>query len=270
MDKTNILIVGAGRMGEAIIAGLMKNDSGSLGRITVANLSDRERLTFLENTYGIHTTQDWLKEVANHEVILLASPPNVQGEQLIQLGNKINGQLVITVAAGIDPTYMEKRLTKDTPVCWIMPNTAAQIGKSMSTYVYGQAVLDEHKKQCQLILNAIGYSEELTENQVHDLTAITGSAPAFVYMFVQGLEKAAVENGVNKEQARKLVTKMLVGSAAMLDAGYEPDQLINQVASPGGSTAEGLKVLKKERLEQIIQSAVKATNAHARGQGEGE
>ncbi|MCD8509960.1 MAG: pyrroline-5-carboxylate reductase [Bacillus sp. (in: Bacteria)] len=268
MEKTNILIVGAGRMGEAIIAGLMKTTSNNSGRITVANRSDKDRLDSLKDTYGIHTTQDWVKEVHNHEVVLLASPPNTQEKQLDLLKNEINGQLIITVAAGIDPTYMEKRLPEGTPVCWIMPNTAAQIGKSMSTYVYGRAVTETHKRQCQLILNAIGYSEELTENQVHDLTAITGSAPAFVYTFVQALEKAAVDNGVTNEQARKLVTKMLIGSAEMLDAGFDPGQLTDQVASPGGSTAEGLKILEKESFQQIIQLAVKATNAHARGQGE--
>ncbi|WP_305887067.1 pyrroline-5-carboxylate reductase dimerization domain-containing protein, partial [Pseudomonas sp. 2822-17] len=77
-----------------------------------------------------------------------------------------------------------------------------------------------------------------------DLTAITGSAPAFLYSFVQALEKAAVENNVSKEQARKLVATMIKGSVGMLENGGEPADLISQVASPGGSTAEGLKVLK--------------------------
>ncbi|MFA9559094.1 pyrroline-5-carboxylate reductase [Evansella sp. AB-rgal1] len=266
MNQANILIVGAGRMAEAIISGLVKKQ-GTTGKITVTNRSDIEKLERLQHTYKIQTSDDWESEIEHHEVILLASPPQTHEEQLNILKNKISNQLIITVAAGIDPTYMEKRLPTGTPVCWIMPNTAAQIGKSISTYVCGQYVTKDHRLIIETILSAIGESEELTEQQVHDLTAITGSAPAFVYSFVQALEHAAIENGVTKEQARTLVSKMVSGSAAMLEAGYEPSDLISQVASPGGSTAEGLKVFEKEGFQKIVEKAVQATNEHARGNG---
>ncbi|MDQ0254960.1 pyrroline-5-carboxylate reductase [Evansella vedderi] len=267
MENTKILMIGAGRMGEAIISGLMKDENGYLGKITVANRSDKERLAVLNELYGIHITDHWQGEVEDHDVIILASPPHTQDEQLNELGKRVDGQLIITVAAGIDPTYMEKRLPEGTPVCWIMPNTAAQIGQSISTYVYGRHVREIHRRKVSVILDAIGFSEELTEDQVHNLTAVTGSAPAFVYTFVEALEGAAVENGVTTDQARILVTKMLLGSAAMLDAGYDPKELISQVASPGGSTAEGIKVLEREKFQEILNKAVRATNQHARSQG---
>ncbi|ADU31553.1 pyrroline-5-carboxylate reductase [Evansella cellulosilytica] len=264
--KTNILIVGAGRMAEAIISGLVKKEE-QLGKLTVANRTDKGRLNHLKHTYNIAITEDWTKEVEDNSCIILATPPKSQEEQLKILSGIVNGQLIITVAAGIDPTYMEKRLPNGTSVCWIMPNTGAQIGKSMSTFVCGKHVNHTERNLIHFILSAIGEAEELTEQQVHDMTAITGSAPAFVYTFVQALEKAAMKSGVTREQARKLVTKMVSGSIAMLESGSEPEQLISQVASPGGSTAEGLKVLEEANFQQIIEGAVEATNKHARNQG---
>ncbi|TMW71791.1 pyrroline-5-carboxylate reductase [Alteribacter natronophilus] len=267
MRETSILMVGAGRMAEAVLSGLVKDRHPSLKKITMTNRSDRERLHELEKKYGTAVSDDWTAEVSGHDVIFLAAPPGVHGSLLRELAEKVDRQLVITVAAGIDAAYMEERLPEGTPVCWIMPNTAAQIGKSISTYTCGRYVTEENREVINLILEAIGASEELTEQQVHDLTAVTGSAPAFVYAFVEAMEEAAVENGVTPEQARELVVKMLSGSAAMLEAGYAPDDLRKQVASPGGSTAAGLEVLKERNYHETIKAAVKATNAHARSQG---
>ncbi|WP_026690734.1 pyrroline-5-carboxylate reductase [Alteribacter aurantiacus] len=266
MRPTRILMIGAGRMAEAVLSGILKQRHPAIEKITLTNRQDRGRLDTLKERYGVHASSNWEEEVADHDVIFLASPPSTHDEILKRLGNIIDGQLVVTVAAGIDTTFMEERLPKGTPVCWIMPNTAAQIGESISTFTCGHHVNPEHRDMIAFILEAIGESAELSEQQVHDLTAVTGSAPAFVYAFVEAMEEAAVENGVTPEQARSLVTKMLSGSAAMLAAGHSPQDLRDQVASPGGSTAAGLEVLNERKYKEAIKAAVKATNAHARGE----
>ncbi|MBU9721054.1 MULTISPECIES: pyrroline-5-carboxylate reductase [Bacillaceae] len=266
MANTNYLFIGAGRMAEAIISGLVAQ-SASGSNITVANQSDIKKLNYLEDTYSVQITQNWESVVSEHNVIILATPPQTQQDILQKLGRIVKDQLVVTVAAGIDVSYMKKRLPQGTGVCWIMPNTGAQIGKSMSIYTCGKNVTNDQRLIITTLLDAIGDSEELSEQQVHDLTAITGSAPAFVYSFAQALEKAAVANNISREQARKLVTSMIKGSVGMLENGGEREELISQVASPGGSTAEGLKVLEKNNFEETINEAVKATSIHARGQG---
>lgn len=265
MAKTNLLVVGAGRMAEAILAGIVENKLEAFGTITMTNLTDRKKLEQLKEKYPINISNSWEEEIPAHNAILLASPPHTHEDILKKLAKKIDKQFIITVAAGIDPDYMEKYLPEGTPVAWIMPNTAAQVGKSMSTFSCGQYVEQLHRETLAHVLDAIGVSEELSVRHVHDLTAITGSAPAFVYAFEQALEEAAVAYGVTPEQARKLVIEMLRGSIAMLEAGHEPKDLIQQVASPGGSTAEGLEVLKKHDLSGIVKRAVIATNEHARG-----
>ncbi|MCT8138204.1 pyrroline-5-carboxylate reductase [Anaerobacillus sp. CMMVII] len=260
----HILMIGAGRVAEAIISGLAAQTDTKVV-ITVSNNADSERRLKLAEKYGVNTTDNWRNAVGQADVVISAAPPSVHERLFQDLSPLLSGQLVITVAAGIDTTFMEAQLPKGTPVCWIMPNTAAQLQASISTYVCGKFVNSQHREFISMILAAIGEYEELSEEQVHDLTAITGSAPAFVYLFCEALEQAAVQYGVSNEQARKLVTMMVAGSAKMLEAGYSPSELRKQVTTPGGSTAAGLKVLEDGKFSELIGAAVKATNAHARG-----
>ena len=264
MKSIHILMIGAGRMAEAIISGLVDQKDRNI-EITVTNKSDAGRLQKVARRFEIDNASDWRDVVDRADVIISAVPPSVHEQLLAELSPIINRQLFITVAAGIDTTFMEGHLPEGTPVCWIMPNTATQLQASMSTYVCGHYVTSEQREVIEMILTAIGDYEELTEEQVHDLTAITGSAPAFLYSFVEALEEAAVQYGVNKDQARKLVVKMIAGSAAMLEAGTPASELREQVTTPGGSTAAGLNVLEEGDFKQLLSAAVKATNLHARG-----
>ncbi|QKS72120.1 pyrroline-5-carboxylate reductase [Paenalkalicoccus suaedae] len=263
--KQKLLFIGAGRMAEAIIAGIVKTNPEAIGSITVANQTNQDTLHRLEETYGVATTTVWMSEVESHDAIILATPPHTHDAILRDLARVIDHKLVLTVAAGIDPAYMEERLPSGTPTAWIMPNTAAQVGESMSTYTCGEYVTAKHRELIQAILDAIGYSEEFPPQLVHDLTAITGSAPAFLYHIADALEKAAESYDISQEQARELVIKMMKGSIAMLEEGHEPKDLIAQVASPGGSTAQGLLVLKERQVQEAFKEAVIATNKHARG-----
>lgn len=268
MNKADILFIGAGRMAEAMVSGIVKSEYSAFGTVTMANRSNKDKLLQLQETYGVKSTMDWLKAVQKNDIIVLATPPETHEELLKMLKPQINGQLIVTVAAGIDPAYLENRLPDETPVCWIMPNTAAQVGMSMSTYVCGKHVTKDHRPYIESLLAAIGPAEELGVEQVHNLTAITGSAPAFIYYVVKALEEAAAAYDISDAQARRLVIQMLKGSVAMLEAGNDPDTLIEQVASPGGSTAEGLRVLETYGVDRMLKQAVEATNAHAKNNGE--
>lgn len=258
-----LLMIGAGRMAEAIISGLIENNAGL--DITVSNNTDQERLNVLAKRFKIKTATDWRSVVNQTDVIISAAPPSAHDTIFDQLAPLLTGQLVITVAAGVDITFMEANLPQGTPVCWIMPNTAAQQQKSISTFVCGHHVGDEQRKTIEMILASIGDFEEFSEQQVHDLTAITGSAPAFLYLFCEALEEAATSYGLSQEQAQKLVTEMVAGSAAMLEAGNSPSELREQVTTPGGSTAAGLKMLENAQFKELLTMAVQATNSHARG-----
>ncbi|MFC0557489.1 pyrroline-5-carboxylate reductase [Halalkalibacter alkalisediminis] len=263
----HILFIGAGRMAEAIFSGMLQNELNV--KITISNHRDQERLHTLGIKYPVQTVSNWVNIFPQADVIILACPPSVHDKVLDQMNPMIQShQFVITVAAGIGPTKLEAALPKGTAVAWLMPNTAADVRKSMSIYTFGQYVTKEQQALFQQIVGAIGTAEQLTEQQVHDLTAITGSAPAFLYHFVEALEQSALSFGITKEQARKLVLEMVIGSAAMLDKHREPAQLREQVTSPGGATAAGLATLADNQFVDIIGQAVDATNKRAKQQGQ--
>ncbi|WP_394176271.1 pyrroline-5-carboxylate reductase [Guptibacillus hwajinpoensis] len=259
MNKPNILFIGAGRMAEAIFAGLKQ--SNTIGTITISNQSDQERLEQLKDTYEVETAS-WQEVISDHEVIILAMPPSAHPAVLAELANKVDNQFIITVAAGIGPSVLEEALP-NRPTAWIMPNTAADIGESMSLFACGKHVLSEHREVLQTILYAIGESTELTEEQIHHLTAVTGSAPAFVYHMAESLEITAKSYGLSTDVARKLVVQMIYGSASMLKDGREAGDLRDQVTTPGGATAAGLEVLENGNFSDLLHQAVLAVNAKA-------
>ncbi|MFZ7911128.1 pyrroline-5-carboxylate reductase [Bacillus cereus] len=264
LTKHRILFIGAGRMAEAIFSGLLKTSKEYIEEIIVSNRSNIEKLKQLQHQYNVSTTTDWKQHVTSVDTVVLAMPPSAHEELLAELSPLISNQLVVTVAAGIGPSYLEARLPKGTPVAWIMPNTAAEIGKSISLYTMGQSVNEIHQETLQLLLKGIGTSQLCTEEEVHQLTAVTGSAPAFLYYFAESLIEATKSYGVD-ETAKHLVIQMISGSASMLEQTQNPANLREQVTTPGGSTAEGLKILYEYNFSEAIQKAVEATNKKARG-----
>lgn len=264
-NKHRILFIGAGRMAEAIFAGLLTTSKEYIEKIIVSNRSNIEKLTQLQTQYDLSITTDWKQHIKSVDTIVLAMPPVAHEQLLADLSPLLTDQFVVTVAAGIGPSYLEERLPQGTPVAWIMPNTAAEIGKSISLYTTGNSVEERHHETLQLLLRGIGTSQFCTEEEVHQLTAVTGSAPAFLYHFAEGLIEATKSYGIDEETAKHLVIQMIAGSAAMLQQNQDPAMLREQVTTPGGSTAEGLKVLYENNFSEVIQQAIEATNKKARG-----
>ncbi|WP_078395107.1 pyrroline-5-carboxylate reductase [Shouchella patagoniensis] len=260
----SILFIGAGRMAEAIFAGLLEQPKQTFNPVYVSNQTNRQHLKKLEHDYDIETVSDWEEVAQKVDVILLAAPPSAHPQLLQQLSPLISGQLIITVAAGIGTSDMEAQLPKGTATAWIMPNTAAQAGVSMSLYTVGAHATAAHKQFVLNLVHAIGEAEELTEAQIHELTAITGSAPAFVYEFALQLQSIAKSYGITDAQAKKLVTAMFDGSAQMLKSELTAAELRDQVTTPGGATDAGLKSLNRDEFQASIARAVSAVTDHAK------
>lgn len=259
INKKHILFIGAGRMAQALIKGLDKNEFA----ILVGNNGNKARLREIKETFDVGITTDWSQEIDKMDIIFLAMPPESHDEILAKLSETISRQLVITVAAGISPTYLESRLPKGTPVAWVMPNTAAKLGKSMTLYALGQQVNQEWQEWIERLIYSIGEFEKVTEQQIHELTAVTSSAPAFIYRIAEALEKIALETGIGEAQARKLVANMIAGSAEMLKTNMSPAELADAVATPGGSTAAGLEVLDTNHLDHLMSAAIEACRQKA-------
>ncbi|QTM98021.1 pyrroline-5-carboxylate reductase [Sediminibacillus dalangtanensis] len=260
-ETTRILFIGAGRMAQAIIGGLAGNQRFV---ITASNNGNQGRLEYVEGTYGVFVSDNWRQEVSHADIILLAMPPETHPGLLEDLAGLMDKQLVITVAAGISPSYLEEVLPEGTPAAWVMPNTAAKLGESSTLYAIGKHVDQHHKQLLEEILEGIGAFEKVTEEQLYELTAITGSAPAFIYRIAESLKNQAAAVGISEQQARKLVAQMIAGSAEMLKTGEDPAELADQVATPGGSTAAGLHLLDNHHIDQLMQQAIIACREKSR------
>ncbi|MCT2536193.1 pyrroline-5-carboxylate reductase [Aquibacillus koreensis] len=260
-NKKQVLFLGAGRMAQAIISGLI-NDSSF--HIMVTNNGDEKRLRYVQDTFNVEVIESWREEMESTDIIVLALPPEGHDSILKELAEFVDQQLIITVAAGIGPAYLEERLPNGTPVAWVMPNTAAQVGKSTTLFANGSYMTAEHETWLQAMLQQVGTYEQVTEQQVHHLTPITGSAPAFVYKMAESLIRSAEESGITEQQAQNLVSSMLEGAAAMLQTGQKPSYLTDQVATPGGVTAAGLEVLDESGLDQMLQRAIAACHERAK------
>lgn len=255
-----ILFIGAGRMAQAIIAGLSKTDM----TIVVSNNGDVKRLEYVENKYGVKTTDSWKEEVEGADIIVLAIPPEAHESVLREVALFVDNQFIVTLAAGIDPTYLEEYLPAETPTAWMMPNPAASLGKSVTLYVLGKYAFELHQQMLADLLESIGSSEQVTEEQVHALTPITGSGSAFIYRMAESLIQSAMETGVTEEQAKKLVADMIHGAAAMLQTGEDTNRLLDQIASPGGVTAAGLEVMDEGRFDQMMKDVIRACHKRAK------
>ena len=268
MKKQCILFIGAGKMAEAMIAGLVTRKSEFIDKIYISNQNNKNRLLLLEERYGVKAIPSIEEQLKNIDMIVLACPPSAHIQVLKELNKYVNGQFIVSIAAGIGISLLEESLPSSTPVAWVMPNTAAENGESISIFTYGTNVTKKEKDQLEILLDGIGSYEECTEEEVHLLTAITGSAPAFLYYFCEALEEEAVRLGVNQTKARKLVSQMVFGSGSMLIQGKDPSKLREQVTSPGGATAAGIQILEEGFYKQLIKQAVRATNTRAKQLGE--
>lgn len=264
--KYSILFIGAGRMAEAIIAGLTTSSHEKINSIYVSNHKNIDRLHELASKYHVQPIDKLEGTIEKVDMIVLAMPPSEHEGVLKELKSLITSQFIVTVAAGIGPSFMERYLPEGTSVGWIMPNTAAMVKHSISLYTYGTSVSEKNHMQMELLLDSIGTSQFCSEQEIHNLTAVTGSAPAFLYLFVESLIEQTVKYNVSVETAEKLVKEMVIGSVEMLKGNHSPKELREQVTTPGGATAEGIKILKNGQFVELLQEAVIATNKKAKGE----
>ena len=251
MEK--ILFVGAGQMAEAIIAGIINKRVIYEENVYVMNRSDTERLDELESRYGITKVcedRDFIKKV---DLVVLATKPKDVEKVMEDIAPYLGeNTTVLSVIAGISIATFEKGLGKR-PIARSMPNTSATIGKSASGIAFNDAVSERMQQSILSLLNSIGIVKVVEEDDLHAVTALSGSGPAYIYYLVEAMEEAAVAQGLDAADARELIVQTIYGAASMLKkTGEEPSILRENVTSPGGTTAAGLQSLEDHNFKTII------------------
>ena len=263
---TRIAVVGGGRIGEALIAGL--REAGTPGSDIVVIEAVQARADELAKKYSIlPTTLDIGCEGA--DVIAIAVKPQDVPAVTERVGDAISDSvhesIVVSLAAGVSTESLETRLSAGSPVVRVMPNTAMLVGQGVSAICKGRFARDEHLEQVRSIMESVGAVVVVTEAQMDAVTAVSGSGPAYFFLLAEALIDAGVEQGLPRAVATTLATGTALGAGAMLAGGGEgPGQLRYNVSSPGGTTAAAIRRLESGGLRAAVADAVEAAASRSR------
>jgi len=262
--SSTIAVIGCGTMGEALVQGLLREGIVPPEKIIATN-PRLERGQELAERYGIRTSTENSAAVEEAQVIFLSIKPQVMSQVLAELRGHIQPQaFVFSIAAGVTIATIQRGLGIKA-VVRAMPNTPAQIGEGITVWTATEEVSDAQREEALVILQAVGeeiYVKE--ENYLNMATAISGTGPAYVFLFMESLIDAGVHLGFSRRVAEKLVNQLVIGSALYAkQAGLHKAALRNQVTSPGGTTAEALYQLEKGGFRTVLSRAVWAAYSRA-------
>lgn len=252
----SIGFIGGGNIAEAIIGGLKKADTQLQIRVSIR--SNHERLQRLVDKYTITaSTLDDLVE--NSRVLIIAVKPKDVLGVLKQLKNyKLSDKLIISVAAGV-PLKVFYKYLPGVAVIRAMPNTSTAVLHSMTGLVRGENVTDNQVEMGEQIFSATGHTMWIPEEKMNALISISGSGPAYFYLFAENLIKAGVNLGLSEEEAAILVLQTLVGAGKMMaESDKSPGKLREDVTSPNGTTYAALKVFTNDKLPLTVLKATQA------------
>jgi pyrroline-5-carboxylate reductase len=261
--------IGAGNLAEALIRGL--RDAGVDGQQIVAtNRSRRERLAYLRGACGIATTPDKGEVSAAADVLLLAMKPADLDEAMRDLQPHVTDRhLVISLLAGVRCASVERYLAERiTAVVRAMPNLSAAVLASTTALAYGRHASADRRMTARALFDRVGGTVEVNEDAMDAVTAVAGSGPAYVYLFMEGLIEAGIQAGLPAEAARDLAIQTVFGAAKLVrDTAADPADLRRLVTSPGGTTNAALTVLEARGFKLAITDAVRQAIRRAKELG---
>ena len=251
-----ISVIGAGVMGEALIAALLK--AGHAADHVEVIEKRKERADELVGKYSIKIGT----EVSASDVVLLVTKPQDLQSVLADINGKVkDGALIVSFAAGKKIATISNGLSGKCPVVRVMPNTPTLVGKGAAGYSLGEGVTDHQKKFVVDFLNAAGISVEVKEELQDAVTATSGSGPAYFFAFVEEMIKGSIALGLSESDATTLTIQTIVGAAEMLQSsGKSPTTLRENVTSPNGTTAAALASFQSAKLNEIVANAMKAAH----------
>jgi pyrroline-5-carboxylate reductase len=249
-----LAILGGGKMGEALLAGLLR-DVLTPSEVLIVE-KDEKRATYLEHKYGVAIGD--LGGAAEASTVLLAVKPYDVEALLGQLPLGPTN-MVISIAAGVSSARIEHALPAPVPVVRCMPNTPALVGQGVTAISAGRHATEEHLSAAEVLLGAVGTVVRVPEAQLDAVTALSGSGPAYFFLVVEALIDAGVAAGLQRALAADLVVQTALGSATMLaETGEHPVALREAVSSPGGTTVAGIGQLEAHGIRAAFADAVEA------------
>ncbi len=270
LTDVRIAFVGSGSMAEAMIQGLLNKGIAQAQNITAAGPRE-ERGQGLREKFGVSTTTSNAEAAAGAEVVVLSTKPQVLPAVFPNLRGKIDSEaLVLSIIAGARIDSLVTGLAHAS-VVRSMPNSPAQVGEGITVWIAAPSVSPAQREQARLLLGALGQEVEAdNEDQLDMATALSGTGPAYVFLFMEALVDAGVHLGFSRRVAEQLVVQTVKGSVDFyMHSASHLSRLRNQVTSPGGTTAEALYYLEKAGFRTAISRAVWAAYLRSASLGQG-
>lgn len=253
--------IGTGNMATAIIKGVLSSEMLKAEDIAVFDIA-QDKSKALGDAYGVKVLNSESEIAAKCDKVVLSVKPNVFPSLLGKIGSalKDNNPLIISIAAGKTLGFISEQLDYKARIIRVMPNINAKVGAAVSAYCGNENASESDLSFVKALCESFGIAVNIEEKLFSIYSAIGGCSPAFAYMFIDSLARAAVKNGMPKAQALETAAGAVLGSAKMiLESSEHPWQLVDQVCSPGGTTIEGVSALQKNGFEATVIEAVEAS-----------
>jgi pyrroline-5-carboxylate reductase len=263
-----IAILGAGKIGESLLAGLRSSDWADI----VATSRREERVEELRERHGVEATTSNPEAIKNADVVVVAVKPQDIDGLLGEIGHLLQPeQVVISVAAAITTASIERHLGADVPVVRAMPNTPAVVHEGIAGMCAGRHAGPDHLERAGTVLRAVGDVVEVPEDLMDAITAVSGSGPAYYALLAEAMIEAGLLLGLSREISTKLVVQTMLGTARLLrDEGMHPVELRETVTSPGGTTIRAIRELEIAGVRAAFLNAINAAMERSRELARGD
>jgi len=263
-----ITFLGGGNMANALIGGLLNNGFPA-SEIAAIEIGAENRAN-LEKTFGIRCFAEPDETALHCDALVLAVKPQQMRDACVPLQKYMKQQLVISVAAGLRLGDLSRWLGGHDKLVRVMPNTPALIGAGVTGLYALPTVSEAERLGADRIMHAVGSTVWVNEeSQIDALTAVSGSGPAYVFLFIEALQQAASELGFSPRQARQLSIETVLGASRLASLSEEPASVLRErVTSKGGTTEAALRVMTERGLKEAIMDGIKAASARGAELGE--
>ena len=249
--------IGCGNMANAMIAGIIGNGICKAEEIIGTAKSEASRVR-VNKEFGIYMTEDNKEAAEKADVIVLSVKPQFYEEVICEIKDVMkDNQIVVTIAPGKTLAWLEEKFGKPVKLVRTMPNTPAMVQEGMTGVCKNTYVTESEMEHVCDILRGFGEVEIIPERLIDAVVTVSGSSPAYVFMFIEAMADAAVSGGMPRKQAYQFAAQALLGSAKMvLETGMHPGELKDMVCSPAGSTIEGVRILEQNGFRSAVFEAL--------------
>lgn len=249
--------IGCGNMGSAMVGGMIKSKIVNKEQIIVSSKTE-ETLKKIKDKFSISTTLNNKEVALKSDIIILAVKPYMYEGVIKEIRELVTeDKIIVTIAAGVTIDKVTNWFNKKIKLIKTMPNTPALVEEAMTAVCANENITAEELQKVVNIFKSFGRVEILEEKDFHGFTALCGSSPAYVFMFIEAMADAAVKQGIQRKKAYNLAAQAVLGSAKMvLETGIHPGELKDMVCSPGGTTIEAVAELEKSGFRAAVINAI--------------